>query len=231
MSTPVVHSKKKKHTGPLPVSNVSKILLHDNQLETLVLEQSLSRINKDQRRSQRLLDMQKQTFIVNQACKEQELRDMGIPHVPFLPEIVMKQTEPDVKSRRVLAKPKKSASYLAKDLEKTSLLPMGIDFLNGDKNGGTERFTHLHGINWLPDSDESTLREREIMRKLNDMEASMKSVDDPRFVKLEKSLVRKDKSLWEILGEEHSDSRAVEGVNDKVRENTQQQQGLTNGVE
>ncbi|XP_077867249.1 uncharacterized protein LOC144356254 [Saccoglossus kowalevskii] len=198
--------KKKKNKGPLPVSNISKILLHDNQLENLILEKSLMRINKDQRRSQRLLQMQKQTFIIKQACKEQELRDMGIPHVPFLPEIVMKQTEPDVKVRRPLAKPKKSASFLAQELEKISILPS----INGtmSMNGGTmlegthrERFTHMHGIQWIPGSENEAEREREIMNQLNEFEAGKKCVDDQRFIELEKSLVRKERPLWEILGQ------------------------------
>lgn len=118
--------RKKRWKGPLPVSAIQGVLLKDNRFAGMLLEDQMKQMTIDRKRAKNLLDWQQQSFLLSQAIKETELREMGVNHTSFLPELTMKVTEPDVRARRPFGKVRRSASHMLEDLhvfEKRSSLP------------------------------------------------------------------------------------------------------------
>ncbi|XP_071481034.1 uncharacterized protein [Diadema antillarum] len=119
--------KKKRWKGPVPVSAIQNVLLKDNRFADILLEDRLKQVGVDRRRAKNLLDWQHQSFVLNQAIKETELREMGVNHTSFLPEVTMKVTEPAVRARRPFGKVRRSASHMIEELtffEKRYSLPV-----------------------------------------------------------------------------------------------------------
>ncbi|XP_063956648.1 uncharacterized protein LOC129262796 [Lytechinus pictus] len=118
--------RKKRWKGPLPVSAIQGVLLKDNRFAGMLLEDQMKQMTIDRRRAKNLLDWQQQSFLLSQAIKETELREMGVNHTSFLPEVTMKVTEPAVRARRPFGKVRRSASQMLEDLnmfEKRFSLP------------------------------------------------------------------------------------------------------------
>ncbi|XP_022092834.1 uncharacterized protein LOC110980451 [Acanthaster planci] len=207
--------KSTKWHGALPVSAIEKVLAQDNRFADSLLTEKLKRIRTDRYRAQRLLDWQEQSFVLRQAIKETELREMGIPHTSFLPEIVMKMTEPDVRARRPFGRVRRSVTEEELKADKTSKAP---PFLNDLQTRDSRRtvttvksdpfledannkdiFTRLHGIDlplYGPQSDaKREKREREFVHYLQRQQTKAKVTLDPRFRKLEQSLIRDETNL------------------------------------
>ena len=118
--------RKKRWKGPLPVSAVNTVLLKDNRFADLLLDDRLRQIGVDRGRAKNLLDWQHQSFVLNQAIKETELREMRVDHTSFLPEVTMRVTHPAVRARRPFGKVRRSASEMMGELalfEKRLSLP------------------------------------------------------------------------------------------------------------
>ena len=211
LAYPQRSSPRKKSTkwhGALPVSAIEKVLLQDNKFADSLLTEQLRRIRTDRYRAQRLLDWQEQSFVLRQAIKETELREMGIAHTSFLPEIVMKMTELDVRARRPFGRVHRSATQL--DLkEDIGLLPHLDDQHTRDSRRALTTaksdpfmedihnkpiFTRLHGIDlplYGPDADaKREKREQDFIHYLQRKQSKAKVTLDPRFKKLEQALTR-----------------------------------------
>ncbi|XP_038054945.1 uncharacterized protein LOC119727154 [Patiria miniata] len=218
LAYPQRSSPRKKSTkwhGALPVSAIEKVLAQENRFADSLLTERLKRIHTDRYRAQRLLDWQEQSFVLRQAIKETELREMGIAHTSFLPEIVMKMTEPDVRARRPfgrahrsvtevdlkankIGKPQASLNELqTRESRWTATTARSDPFLEETFNKNI--FTRLHGIDlplYGPQADaKRESREQEFVHHLQRQQTKTKVTLDPRFRKLEQSLIRDETNL------------------------------------
>ena len=71
-----------------PRSNISRVLLHDNNSQQMLLDAKIGHIEGEREKSVHLFDLHKKTFLVQQSLKQHQLRDSGIQHLSFLPNSV-----------------------------------------------------------------------------------------------------------------------------------------------
>ncbi|XP_071957180.1 uncharacterized protein [Antedon mediterranea] len=225
--------KKKKWRGPVPVSHIEKVLLQDNHFAELLLLHQLKRIQSDRYRAGRLLEWQEQSFVLRQAIKETELREMGIPHVSFLPEFVMKTTAPDVRSRRPFRhQANKSSNELITELEHPPTREQTLPIIKHSASGVIHRqkppiekgkrlnFTQFYGFKlplYGPEAEAAKEeKERKIIKRRNEIQEKWKGTKDPRFLSLENSLVRDETSILDTILRKHDRSETSLSLNDMV---------------
>ncbi len=210
--------KKSKWRGPVPVSAIEKVLTQDNRYADMMLSKQLRRIQNDRHHAEKLLEWQQQSFVVRQAIKETELREMGVNHTSFLPEVTMKVSEPDVRARRPFGRVSRRYADQIRDqlkemtaAERSVTLPE-IPLPNRDEEFGltnriyrrerTDVFTRLHGFDlplYGPELEaKKELRKREIVKSRQIAQQS-KGMNDMRFMELERTLTRNGRQFSEAV--------------------------------
>lgn len=176
---------KKTRVSILPKSNISRVLLYDNVTQEQMLNVKLSHINIEKRRSNSLMENHKKAFILRQAIKQKQLRAMGITNVSFLPEAVASShckgvLHEDQSNRPTTNILRINGETEAVSPDNTVQLPdinehkkYTVQFPSSPKNGVTKMFhTYMENSNTLdPDL------------------YLQKTVYDPRFTGLEKTLI------------------------------------------
>ena len=225
--------KNSKWHGALPVSAIEKVLSTDNKFADTLLTEQLGRIRRDRHRAQRLLAWQEQSFVLRQAIKETELRELGIPHTSFLPEIVMKMTESDVRARRPFGRVQRSSTQLDIKEENAKTFPSSEDRQTRSRRALTTAktdpfledihtknvYTRLHGIDlplYGPDADaKREAREQEFIHYLQRKQSKAKVTLDPRFRNLEQTLIRDGTGILlpSLDGRSRDGDRSLVGAN------------------
>ena len=232
--------KKSKWRGPVPVSAIEKVLTQDNRYADMMLSKQLRRIYKDKNHAEKLLEWHQQSFVVNQAMKETELREMSINHTSFLPELTMKITEPDVRARRPFGRVSRRYADQIKELkeatthERSITLPeIALERKDDStlvrphrtyRREQTDSFTRLHGINlplYGPEQDaKRELRKLQIVRN-RQLAQESKSSTDARFVELERTLTRNGREFPESVWRHNRDIAAGSATQVQVEEGKQ----------
>ena len=88
MRPPAITPNYGKKKSLLPKTNLPKVVLHDNVTQEQMLQAKLNNIKIERRRSSRMLELDRRSFIVQQSLKQEHLRTLGI-HVNFIPEDVV----------------------------------------------------------------------------------------------------------------------------------------------
>nr|KAG5709095.1 hypothetical protein BaRGS_028551 [Batillaria attramentaria] len=71
----IVPNYGKKHRGTLPKSNISRVLLYDNVTQQQMLDVKISHLRAEQRKTGRLMDMHRKSFIVRRLQKQRHVAD------------------------------------------------------------------------------------------------------------------------------------------------------------
>ncbi|XP_072044739.1 uncharacterized protein [Amphiura filiformis] len=206
--------KKSKWRGPVPVSAIEKVLTQDNRYADMMLTKQLRRIQNDRHHAEKLFEWQQQSFVVRQAMKETELREMGVSHTSFLPEMTMKVSEPDVRARRPFGRVSRRYADQIREItaaDRSVTLPEIALAERRDEMGlkhrvyrreRTDTFTRLHGFDlplYGPEQDaKKEQRKREIVKSRQRAQES-KGLNDARFVELERTLTRNGRKFPEAV--------------------------------
>lgn len=199
---------KRRHQGP-PTA-VKKVLVNTNPRQNRMLQEQVAIVDKDRAEAMRRMKWQRQTFVIDTAMKETELRELELPHISHLPEIDMKTTVPDVWARRPITVHRRSATWMMRELgmEPTNAterpVPEGqmITRKKDAVSSGTRRgprprsaaqAERHYGSNLpLYGQDHETARSQKRLKEVRRLQEELNSRnvrDDPRFCKLTDSLI------------------------------------------
>lgn len=200
---------KRRHLGP-PTA-MKKVLVHTNPHYDRLLHERVAAVDKDRTEALRRLKWQKQTFVIDTAMKETELRELEMPHMSYLPEIEMKTTVPDVWARRPIVTHRRSSTWMMRELgmEPKSSLERNdnkaryptLPDSSGEPAGRVQRLRPRSGAqaerhygSRLPlyGQDHVSRRQQKRLREVTRLQAELNSKniqEDSRFCKLKDSLV------------------------------------------
>lgn len=195
------------------------ILVHTNPHHKRLLDEQLATVSRDKSEALERLQRQKRAFVIQTAIKETEIRELHLPHRSYLPEIIMKLSQREVYIRRPIVPPKRSSTHMMREIglepslnylpELTELPDSIMTSALGDTMEGSPKPTSriirkmrlrsaaqgerhygidlpLYGKEQITERKEKKTKE---VSKLQKVLCSHKAQDDPRFVRLEESLI------------------------------------------
>lgn len=86
---PNLGPKRRRNTICIPKSKVQHVLLHDNKNQNNILSSKVSHLTSEFKRSSRLFELHKKSFLVRQSYKQVGLWEKGIDHVLLVPDLVV----------------------------------------------------------------------------------------------------------------------------------------------
>ena len=122
------YGNTRKRNNVLPKSKIQHVLLHDNKNQKNILDSKVKYLANDFKRSSRISDLHKRSFLVRQSMKQVGLWHKGIEHVQLLPEVVVQLHCPGNSKETCM----KSAAAKRQAVMKAELQAMFPDFIDED---------------------------------------------------------------------------------------------------
>lgn len=99
------YGPKSKKNNILPKSKVQHVLLHDNKYQKNILNSQVSHMSAEYKRSSRLFELHKRSFLIRQSMKQVNLWERGIEHIQIVPDMIVELHCPGTSRQAALQSP------------------------------------------------------------------------------------------------------------------------------